>query len=208
MQEINLSDYHKLDVTILQTSFEPLLPKIIKYRIYKSFDEKKFRCLFKKHLNDINTDEITVDIFKMTFLNVINKFAPLQKEYLRANHSHFVKRELNNAIMQRSRLRSKYFEFKTRAARIAYNKQRNMCVSILRKSKKFYYENLDTKNIADKGKFWGIVKPLFPNKVRSNTYITLNEDKKLIRNECDTANIFNTFFYEIVPSFDTKVHDR
>ena len=100
MQEINLSDFHKLIVTILRTSFEPPLPKIIKYRIYKSFDEKKFRCLFKKHLNDINTDEITVDIFKMTFLNVINKFAPLKKEYLRANHSHFVKRELNNAIMQ------------------------------------------------------------------------------------------------------------
>ena len=45
-----------------------------------------------------------------------------------------------------------------------------MCASILRKSKKCYYENLDTKNITDK-KFWGTVKPLSPNKVRSKTYI-------------------------------------
>ena len=32
-------------------------------------------------------------------------------------------------------------------------KQRNVCVSIIRKSKKYYYENLDTKNITDNKKF-------------------------------------------------------
>ena len=87
LYETGLSDFHKLVVTILRTSFEPLPPKIIKYRNYKNFDEDKFRCLFKKRLNGFNTDDITVDIFKMTFLNVLNKFAPLKKKYLRANHS-------------------------------------------------------------------------------------------------------------------------
>ena len=56
--------FHKLVVTILRTSFEPLPPKIIKYRNYKNFDEDNFRFLFKKRLNDFNTDDITVDIFK------------------------------------------------------------------------------------------------------------------------------------------------
>ena len=37
-----LSDFHKLVVTILRTSFEPLPPKIIKYRNYKNSDEDKF----------------------------------------------------------------------------------------------------------------------------------------------------------------------
>ena len=78
----------------------------------------------------------------------------------------------------------------------------------LRKSKKYYYENLDNKNIADNKKFWGTVKPLFSNKVRSNTYITLNEDEKLIKNEYQIANIFNTFFIEIVPNLGTKVDER
>ena len=84
------------------TSFEPLPPKIIKYRNYKNVDEGKFRCLFKKRLNDFNTDDIAVDIFKMTFLNVLNKFAPLKKKYLRANHSRFFNKELNKAFMLRS----------------------------------------------------------------------------------------------------------
>ena len=74
--------------------------------------------------------------------------------------------------------------------------------------KKCYYENLDTKSITDKKKFWGTVKPLSSNKVRSNTCITLNEDKKLIKNEYHIANIFNTFFLEIVPNLGIKVDER
>ena len=76
---------------------------------------------------------------------------------------------------------------------IAHNKQRNVCFSILRKSKKSYYENLDTKNITDNKNFWGTVKPLFSHKVRSNTYFTLN-DEKLVKNEYEIGNIFNIFF--------------
>ena len=76
LYETGLSDFHKLVVTILRTSFKPLPPKIIKYRNYKNFDEGKFQCLFKKRLNNFNTDDITVDILEMTFLNVLNKFAP------------------------------------------------------------------------------------------------------------------------------------
>ena len=87
-------------------------------------------------------------------------------------------------------------------------KQRNVCVSVIRKSKKYYYENLDTTNITDNKKFWVTVKPLFSNKVRSNTYITLNEDEKLIKNEYQIANIFNTFFIEIVPNLGTKADEK
>ena len=52
------------------------------------------------------------------------------------------------------------------------------------------------------------MKPLFSNKVRSSTSITLNEDGKLIKNEYQIANIFNTFFIEIVPNLGTKVDER
>ena len=83
-----------------------------------------------------------------------------------------------------------------------------MCVSILRKSKKNYYENLDTNNITDNKKFWGAMKPLFSDKVKSSTYIALNEDEKLIKHEYETANIFNTFFTEIVSNLGIKVDER
>ena len=80
-----------------------------------------------------------------------------------------------------------------------------MCVSILRKSKKCYYDNLDTKNITDNKKFWDTVKPLFSNKVRSNTYITLNEDEKSIKNEQPT--FLTHFFNETVLNLFTEVDE-
>ena len=57
LYETGLSDFHKLAVTILRTSFEPLSPKIIKYRNNKNFDEDKFQCLFKRRLNDFKTND-------------------------------------------------------------------------------------------------------------------------------------------------------
>ena len=56
--------------------------------------------VYSKNVYDFNTDDITVYVFKMTFLNVPNKFAPLKKKYQRANHSRFVNQELNKAILQ------------------------------------------------------------------------------------------------------------
>ena len=75
----------------------------------------------------------------------------------------------------------------------------------LRKSKKYYYENLDNKNIADNKKFWGTVKPLFSNKIRSSTCITLNEDGKLIKNEYQIVNIFNTFLLKLFQTLALKL---
>ena len=52
------------------------------------------------------------------------------------------------------------------------------------------------------------MKPLFSNKARSSACITLNEEEKLIKNEYEIANIFNTFFIEIAPNLGTKVDER
>ena len=147
--------------------------------------------------------ELSVDVFKMTFLNAVNSFAPAKEKY----HSKFVNKELSKAMMLRTTLRNKFLKQKT-TARSTYNKQRNICVSILRKAERSYFENLDIKNLSDNRKFWGTVKPLYSNKVRSNDYITLNENDLLIRNEYKIANIFNTFFVNIVPNLGIEIDQQ
>ena len=47
-----------------------------------------------------------------------------------------------------TKLRNQFLEGKTHQSRIKYNKKRNMCASINRKSKRSYYEN-DMKNLID-----------------------------------------------------------
>ena len=152
--------------------------------------------------------DLSIDVYKMTFLNALNSFALVKKKYLRANHSKFVKKELSKAMMLRTKLRNKFLKQKTAETRSGYNKQRNICVSILRKARRSYFENLDIKNLSDKRKFWDSVKPLFSNKVRSNDYITLKENDLLIRNEYRIANIFNTFFVNIVPNLGIEIDQQ
>ena len=81
-----------------------------------------------------------------------------------------------------------------------YNKQRNLCVSITRKAKRSYYENLNLKGITNSKKFWATVKPLFSNNIKSTEYITLEENGKIISNDKELAKIFNEFFVNIVPN--------
>ena len=55
-----------------------------------------------------------------------------------------------------------------------YNKQRNNCVSLIRKAKRNYYESLNLNNICDNKKFWTTVKPLFSNKIKLAENIVLS----------------------------------
>ena len=41
-----------------------------------------------------------------------------------------------------------------------YNKQRNLCVNMLKKAKREYYNNIDIKLLNDNRKFWKCLKPL------------------------------------------------
>ena len=64
------------------------------------------------------------------------------------------------AHMERSMLRNLYLKKKTDTSRIAYIKQRNYCVSLLRKTKKDHYTNLNEKDVPDNKQIWRTVKPL------------------------------------------------
>ena len=62
--------------------------------------------------------------------------------------------------MTRSRLRNRFLKNKSEENRKLLSKQRNKCVSLLRKSKKDYFTKLNEKNITDKKSFWKTVKPI------------------------------------------------
>ena len=82
--------------------------------------------------------------------------------------------------MKRAILRNVYFKKRTEATKAAYNYQRNICVSLLRKSKRSYFENLNVKLVRDNKIFWKNVVPLFPNKIKSKEGITLIENENII----------------------------
>ena len=105
---------------------------------------------------------------------------------------------LKKAHMKRSRLRDIYVKNNTDTNRIACIKQRDYCVSLLPKTKKDYYANLNEEDVADNEQFWRTVKPLLSDKVKSSEKITLIEGEEIINEDGENAEILNTFFSNAV----------
>ena len=99
-------------------------------------------------------------------------------------------------------LKNRYHKFPTEKNKTLYKKHRNFCVSLLKKEKINYYNNLDLKVFEDNKMFWRAVKPLFSEKVKSKTNITLIENEKMITDKKEVAEILNTFFIEAAQNLD------
>ena len=56
--------------------------------------------------------------------------------------------------MTRSKLKRRYNLDRTTINLGKYKKQRNVCVNLLRKSKKQNFNNIDVKNVTDNKRFW------------------------------------------------------
>ena len=111
-------------------------------------------------------------------------------------------KDISKAIMDRTRLRHKFLRSRSVEDRNAYNKQRNYCVSLIRKIKKDYYNNLDCKKIIDNKSFWKHVKPLLSEKNARSNKITLVEDNSILENNDKIAETFNNFFTSAVSNLN------
>ena len=81
--------------------------------------------------------------------------------------------------MVRTRLRNIFLKNRSEENKMNYNKQRNLCLTPLRKSKRKYYLNLSIENVCDEKKFRKLVKPLLSNKIISSEKITLVQGTKI-----------------------------
>ena len=102
--ETSISDFYKLTFTVLKTYFQKAKPRIIKYRDYKHFGNNEFRdeLIRKLSPNNMQSDNLVrfTNISKMT----LEKKAPLKERYVRNNQAKFMNKNLQKAIMNRSRL--------------------------------------------------------------------------------------------------------
>ena len=96
-------------------------------------------------------------------------------------------KEISKETMTRSRLRNKYLKNSNEENYAMYAKQRNYCVSLLQKSKKQYYENLDERNLMDNKIFWKTIQPSFSNNIVTRDRTHLTENGKVCKIELETA---------------------
>ena len=113
--------------------------------------------------NVINNDDGS-QRFCTISLDALNKRAPRKKKHARGNKMPFFNKELSKAIMTPTKLWNIFLQNRSDENIILYTKQRNVCVSLLRETKKRYYKNLNEKFILDNKLFWKAVKTLLSDK--------------------------------------------
>ena len=77
-------------------------------------------------------------------------------------------------------------------------KQRNYCVSLLRRIKKEYYGSFDPRKVADNRTFWRTVKSFLSDKSVENEKIILVEKEETLTKDNSVAKVLNNLFSNIV----------
>ena len=106
--------------TSLRTHVSRLKPKSITYRSLKNFDVAAFCDTLK---SDLDCENILIDTnssfdsLLYTFVKCLDKYAPLKKKQIRGNQCSCMNKNLCQAIMKRSSLKSKYNKNKNKLSR-------------------------------------------------------------------------------------------
>ena len=128
---------------------------------------------------------------------ILNTHAPIKEKHVRCNQSSFVNKQLRKAIMNGIRLLNKCRKDNSAGNPFAYKRQRNLCIKLLRHSKKFFYNILNVKRITDKRKFWQTIKPNFTDKTLKDERITLVDGEKVITEKKDVVKKLKDHFEKI-----------
>ena len=129
-----LSDFHKLVLTVLKTTFVKTKPKELFYRDYKHFNheyfEKDLTCALST-FEKFNYQELD-----KTFIEILNKHVPVKKKLVRASQTPYITKASPKAIMRRSELETKYFKLKTNDILKAYKKKEKLLQQTIQKREK------------------------------------------------------------------------
>ena len=192
--ETGLSDFHRMTLTALKTSFRKKTPNILAYRDYKKFSNELFQHDLKIRLQYYDVNNISFDLLNENIMLVVNKHLPIKYKYIRANQGVFMNKELRKAIMIRSKLKNKFVKTNTEVDKISYKRQRNFCANLVRKTKIAYFNNLNPSSITDNKAFWKTVRPAFTDKKCSHDDIILIDNENIISDDKQVANTFSDFF--------------
>ena len=108
-------------------------------------------------------------------------------------------RELRKTIMNSSILKKKYQDCFSRENFTSWRKQKNQCNKLCKKAKNNHPKNITKSNLNINNKFWQFVKPFLTNKgVFGTGFISIKKDNQFIDNGIELAEMFNSYYINIV----------
>ena len=185
-----LSDFHKMTVTIMKTTFPTVKPKVISYRT--PYNRSDLENALKKNL--ANMPKKTYENFEYAVVKSHDEVSSVKHRTIRANEKPQVTKEMRQAIMLRSQLQTRKFKYGTDDDIAAFNRQKNYCNRLAKRTRKHHYNQLNIKDITDNTKFWDTIKPFFSDKSCIREKIMLRENDEIISDSVQVAETFANYF--------------
>ena len=80
--QTGLSDFHKMNITVLKMFFSKQKHGTVFFRNYKKFDNPAFREALNRKLRKYDLNNIEYDTFQEIIVSLLKVYAPLKKKYL------------------------------------------------------------------------------------------------------------------------------
>ena len=129
--------------------------------------------------------------------SALQKHAPLKQRMVRGDNKPHVKSDMRKAIMTRTRLKTRANKSGNDKDRKTYKQQRNLIVSMNRKTKRDFYYSVDINAIDIDKKFWKVVKPMLSSGNPMGEKIVLIEEGDVISDDKVIAECLNSHFVNI-----------
>ena len=143
--------------------------------------------LLKGDMYKNNRDMLST--FTETLRRVLDKNRQLKTKKVRGNQNPFMNKELSKALMVKSKTRNKYIKWPSRENVLAMKRAKNYCNSLIRTTKKNFFQSVTKSGFANNEKFWNAVKTFLTNKgflTDDNISIKVSDD--LVKDKTKLAN--------------------
>ena len=153
----------------------------------KNYDKEIFKHDLDSILETFEITDVNESFNNLTniILSSLDSHAPLKKKKLGVNQASFMNIEISKAIMNRSRLKSKYLKTKNIYDRINFKKQRNACVKLKKESHRYAKNFSEASSDLKKNSklFYAKIKQYMTNKgvLASDVIIFYEKDNLLTR---------------------------
>ena len=100
--ESDLSDFHKMTVTVMKSVFAKQRPDIIQYRDLKNFSNENYRHDLILEISKSKSNNYLQKDFHILANKMFNKHVSIKSKYGRANQAPFMNKSISKAIMKRN----------------------------------------------------------------------------------------------------------
>ena len=209
---ISATDHLPIIAEIINSHPKKIEKKKIIKRSMKNFTQSKWiQSLVETEWEKLGeTEDVNVmaECFNANVTKALDICAPLKTITVHSKHKFGLSENTKALMSERDNIRKKMYKYSSserKVLQLKYRKLRNAATNQSRKDTKLYNEERIEK-AADQKEIWKVVNDVISPQVKKS--LTLNEDGKIIEDEKEIGNIFNSFFIEKIINLRENIDQK